>query len=740
MFFGSLERPGRPADAAWACVVAGCLVGWPFNPLMADPEMAPPGVTELQPPLEPFTPAQPRSPAEQRRLEALALFATARSAQQQEQFESALRLYQRALRRDPKSATIARAIVPLAFQLKRPAVAVRYALHAAELEKADPLLLRRLGVYLTEQGDWEQAVRLFERALDTRDSQRETAADVLLHMELGRLYHLIDRHEMAANHFAKVLHALANPKDFALDGETTKTVLGDPASTYSLIADCFLLANRSKEAMAAYQEAEKASPRPGRLQVNRARVLLHDGQPEKAFQALEAAFEHDLSGDDATPFLALIDVLGRLGRSDEILPRLEALLEKQENHPALRQTLADHYREAGKLDDAASHYEELRKRSPTLAGFRGLTEVYRRAGKVEPLLQVLGELADKTGALDALGPEGKEIAENKELLGKLIDLARKRKQAPEANLDHGAALAVAILALEGGQFDAAGEFFEAAVASRPERAAELLILWGMGLMLSDKPALAVDVFRRAISGNEHPRINPLFNFYLAGALELDGRTDEALAAARKAVELEPDSPRFHGRIGWVLHHAGRHKEAIDAYRRTVERFDRDYSSPDTRDALRQSRLVLSSLHVLEGDLVQAEPWLEEILDEFPGDPGAMNDLGYLWADQGENLDLALEMIEQAVAAQPENAAFRDSLGWVYYRLGRHEEAVVELEKAAGLDEEPDPTILDHLGDAYLKTNRTEDARKAWQRAVEAFREAGESEKANAVEGKLSPKK
>ncbi len=740
MFFGSLERLCGPAGVAWMCVIAGCLVAWPFNSLMADPTMAQPGTTEFQPPLEPFVPAEPRPAAEQRRLEALALFATARSAQQEEELESALRLYQRALRRDPKSATIARAIVPLAFRLKRPAVAVRYALRAAELEKADPLLLRRLGVYLIEQGDWEQAVRLFERALDTRDSQQETAADILLRMELGRLYHLIDRHDMAADHFSKVLQALASPKDFALDAETTKILLGDPASTYGLIADCFLLADRSKEAMTAYGEADKASPRPGSLQMNRARVLLHDGQPEKALEALKAAFEHDLSGDDATPFLTLIVALERLERTDDILPRLESLLEQYTSHPALRQVLAERYRDAGELDKAAAHYEKLLEQSPTLAGFRGLAEVYRRDGKLEPLFRVLGQLADKIGSLDALGPEGKLIADDKALLGKLIDIARKQKQTPKTDLVHGAALAIAILALEGRQFDAAGEFFEIAVASRSERAAELLILWGMGLALSDEPGRAVDVFRRAIKRNEHPRINPLFHFYLAGVLELDGRTDQALAAARKAVELEPDSPRFHGRIGWVLHHAGRHKEAIAAYRRTIERFDGDYGSPDTRDAIRQARLVLSSLYVLEGDLAQAEPWLEEILDEFPGDPGAMNDLGYLWAEQDKNLDLALEMVEQAVAEQPENAAFRDSLGWVYYRLDRHEEAVAELEKAASLDEEPDPTILDHLGDAYLKANRIEDARKTWQRAVEAFREADESEKANAMENKLSPQK
>ncbi|MDZ7620118.1 MAG: tetratricopeptide repeat protein, partial [Patescibacteria group bacterium] len=290
------------------------------------------------------------------------------------------------------------------------------------------------------------------------------------------------------------------------------------------------------------------------------------------------------------------------------------------------------------------------------------------------------------------------------------------------------------------QFDAAGEFFQAAVASRPERAAELLIQWGMGFMLSNEPGRAVEVFRQAIERNEHPRINPLFHFYLAGALELNGQTEEALEAARRAAELEPESPRFHGRLGWVLHHARRHEEAIDAYRSTLERFDAEHGSADVRDALRQSRLVLSSLYVVQGDLAQAESWLEEVLDEFPDDAGALNDLGYLWADQGKNLDLALEMVERAVAAQPENAAFRDSLGWVYYRLGRHAEAVVELEKAAGLGETPDPTILDHLGDAYLKTNRTEDARQTWRRAVEAFREADETDKANAVENKLSPKK
>ncbi len=736
--FGRQCRFYRPAvsivlGAALWCMAAGRPEGTSFAQDDAAPTPGEPLQLELPP--EPFVPAEPRNAADRRRLEAFSLFATARAAQQREEYATALRLYQRALRLDPQSAATARAIVPLAFRLKRSAEAVRYALRAVELEQADPLLLRRLAMYLAERGEREQAARLYERTLQARADRQETAADVLVRMEAGRLYYLIERHEKAAEHFAHVLHALDHPKDFALDEETASVLLGDARMTYTLFAECFLLAGRLDEAQATFGKANQASPNPGRLEVNRARGLLRGDQPEKALQALEAAFENRLDSEDATPYRVLVEVLGRLDRAGEVVLRLETLREKQENAAALRQVLADEYLQREKLEEAAALYEEVLEEAPTLAGFRALAEAYRRSGELEPLLRVVGELAARTGMIEGLETEGEEIIGDPELLAKLIETAKQRRQQPEDGLDHGRALAVALLALDGGQFDAAGEFFDVALATRPERSDEILAAWGIGLLLADRPGMAAEVFRRAIQRNGQPQTTPLFYFYLAGALELDGHTDDALEAAQKAVELEPDSPRFHGRIGWVLYHAGRYEEAIDVYRRMIERFDHDRTSADIRDVLRQARLILSSLHVLQNDYAAAEPWLEEVLDEFPDDPGALNDLGYLWADRNKNLDLALEMITRAVDAQPENAAFRDSLGWVYYRLERYEEAVVELEKAAGLEDEPDPIILEHLGDAYAAAGQTEKARDAWRRAAEAFRKAGQPEKANDVEKK-----
>ncbi|MDP7304011.1 MAG: hypothetical protein QGG09_12980, partial [Pirellulaceae bacterium] len=125
-----------------------------------------------------------------------------------------------------------------------------------------------------------------------------------------------------------------------------------------------------------------------------------------------------------------------------------------------------------------------------------------------------------------------------------------------------------------------------------------------------------------------------------------------------------------------------------------------------------------------------------VLDEFPEDIGAKNDLGYLWADQGKHLHRALVMIKKAVEAEPENVAYRDSLGWVYYRLGRFADAIREL-KIATAGDEPDGVILDHLGDAHLNENQPDRAVAAWQKALSALRKADHVDSLPAIEAKIN---
>ncbi|MCA9270241.1 MAG: tetratricopeptide repeat protein, partial [Planctomycetales bacterium] len=252
---------------------------------------------------------------------------------------------------------------------------------------------------------------------------------------------------------------------------------------------------------------------------------------------------------------------------------------------------------------------------------------------------------------------------------------------------------------------------------------------------------AAKVFRQAIDTKVAPRFNADFYYYLAAALEFAEHTDEAIDAARQAATLKKDSPRYVARYPWVLYHGKRYEQADREYRELLAALDKDHGQPDARETAREARLVLSNIALKLGDMPQAEEWLEQVLDEFPEDIGAMNDLGYLWCDQGKHLQRSLRMVQQAVAAEPDNAAYRDSLGWAHFRLGEYDLAVQELEGAAErLKETPDGVIMDHLGDAYTAAGRKQDAAQAYERAIELFTAEDDQENIAKTKAKMERKR
>jgi tetratricopeptide (TPR) repeat protein len=227
------------------------------------------------------------------------------------------------------------------------------------------------------------------------------------------------------------------------------------------------------------------------------------------------------------------------------------------------------------------------------------------------------------------------------------------------------------------------------------------------------------------------------------ALESDGKTEEALKAAQKAVSKAKADPRMHARVAWVHYHAKRYAEAKKGYQALIKRFEGDdpkLQEESVRSQVRQSRLILSNIAVIENDMPAAEELLEQVLDEDPNDTQGNNDLGYLWADQNKRLQTSLHMVRKALAVEPKNAAYLDSLGWVYFRLGKYEAAIGELKKAVDADESPDGTILDHLGDAHAKMGQTDKAREAWARAVKSFDKERDAEKIKATQAKIEQSK
>lgn len=127
-------------------------------------------------------------------------------------------------------------------------------------------------------------------------------------------------------------------------------------------------------------------------------------------------------------------------------------------------------------------------------------------------------------------------------------------------------------------------------------------------------------------------------------------------------------------------------------------------------------LTLATAQNLAGQHDAAEATLREILKRSPGNPIALNNLGYFLLERDVRFEEAKQMIEQAVKIDPTNPSYLDSLGWAYYKLGNYTEAERYLREAARFDSSS-AAIQEHLGDVYFKQNKRDLARSAWERAL-----------------------
>ncbi|MFC7702929.1 tetratricopeptide repeat protein [Plastorhodobacter daqingensis] len=213
--------------------------------------------------------------------------------------------------------------------------------------------------------------------------------------------------------------------------------------------------------------------------------------------------------------------------------------------------------------------------------------------------------------------------------------------------------------------------------------------------------------------NEIPRSDPAFHAAELGradALYHGGRIDAAIEALEQLARSHADLPVVHTALGDML----RREERFDAASRAYDRAIALIETPGEQHwALFYSRGIA---HEREKRWPQAEADFRKALELRPGQPLVLNYLGYSYVERNENLDEALAMIEEAVAARPDDGYITDSLGWVLYRLGRYDEAVGHMERAAELMA-TDPIINDHLGDVYWAVGRRLEAQFQWRRAL-----------------------
>jgi tetratricopeptide (TPR) repeat protein len=677
----------------------------------------------------------------QDRIVAAAWFAQGRVLQQREDFAGALRCYQRAWRWDPRAVLALHETLTLALVLKREDEAARYAVLAPDQIPPSPILLRRLAIFLTEERQWAQAATLYEKSISAQGSGGEKIDDLgaaLVRFELGRLYFLSEDFTKSAASFARVRDVLLDPA-MPLGEQAAKTLLGKPEETWLVMAESFLAAGRHDEAAALFAKADEGAPSKPLLALRLARVEAARKNREAALQKLDEYFAAKETAAGTEPYSLLSKLLAE-GAADakaaraEVIKRLKDLRQKDEKNGPLAFYLAEEMQNAGELAEAEVLYQQALVARPRSEVRQRLAEIYRKQGNAEKILEVAGPAAGKTASLDSLRETAQAIAADQELLGKLIEVARRLAKQPADKRPEGAVLTAALLALEGKQYDAAEELFTAELAESADNKGEVLLAWGLGLLTRSEHSRAAKVLQRGIDEKLLPERSALVHYFLAGALAMAKEDAQALNVAKRAVEIDPVNPLYESRLAWVHYHAKDLDNARRSYGELLAKYADNYKNSGVRDVVRECRLALSNIALRQDDFPASVEYLEQVLDEFPGDAGALNDLGYLWIERKMHLARGVSMAERAVAAEPENPSYRDSLGWGYYQEGRFADAVRELTLAAKQDLAG--VILDHLGDAHLKAGDQAKAREAWQKAAAAFEKDGEQEKLEAVQKKL----
>jgi tetratricopeptide (TPR) repeat protein len=217
----------------------------------------------------------------------------------------------------------------------------------------------------------------------------------------------------------------------------------------------------------------------------------------------------------------------------------------------------------------------------------------------------------------------------------------------------------------------------------------------------------------------------------AEILRDDGKTaeaarilDGAAAAAATAAKPAPAAPADASGDAAAKPAPGDPAVAIAIARSLVDekRGDAAMAARRLDDALGYARddarllLARAALEERRGDWRRALTFADKLLQKDRRSVEALNFLGFVAADHGDDPARALKRLGAAAALNPGAGAIIDSLGWAHFRTGDLDHAGVFLEQAGRL-EPGDAEILSHLGDLYSQRQDRARALDAYRRAL-----------------------
>ncbi len=228
---------------------------------------------------------------------------------------------------------------------------------------------------------------------------------------------------------------------------------------------------------------------------------------------------------------------------------------------------------------------------------------------------------------------------------------------------------------------------------------------GLGLMAEGRTGEAIAQFRKALELSPGSAQTAQAYINLGDACLKMGLTTEAVADCSKAVELAPDSYAAHNNLGSALLRAGNPDEAIVHFRKAME------LAPG--DAEVQNNLGAALLQ--SGRVSEAIDHFRAATDLDTGNAVEQNILATVLA-KGSRTEEAVEHFQKAVEISPDFAEAHSNLGSLLEQTGRITEAIGHLRKAAELKPD-DASVQNRLGYALVNSGMVNEAIDHFRRAL-----------------------
>jgi tetratricopeptide (TPR) repeat protein len=394
-------------------------------------------------------------------------------------------------------------------------------------------------------------------------------------------------------------------------------------------------------------------------------------QPQKALQIYEKMLEHNVDQFDI--LLQCAQLYTALGRFEEASTTFKRMLELDPNNKILKKQLAESLAKGGKLDQAQSLLESMVKSDSSD-------------------VEVIATLAD-------VYLDQKQFQRAIHLYEKLLSSGLKN---PEIKLRIGIGF-FGLTEHDSTLIQKTQGLFEDLHKDVPN---DWRPCWYLGAIAANqhKDSLAGAYFEQVTKLEEH---HADAWWFFGSSLFEQGIYNKLLDVMGQAQKALPNDFRFYLLQGLALTRMEKQEDAVAPLQKAYT------LNPKDLNTLSTLALTLDGLHRFQ----ESDHLYEDGLKLDPKSALLLNNYGYSLAERGLQLQRALEMSKQAVAADSENSAYLDTYGWIFFRLEDYKNAALYLEKsiAAG---KASSVVHEHLGDAYLKLGRKEQALDMWKKALD----------------------